>query len=116
MQLAMNYQKQPFCVVVAMLAADANKTLVAAPGANKKLAITRWSYRSTTSAAQAITLAGGAVTADTLEASIAVGTLKEGPKLDIGVTLPTNTAFIATPAAAGPAGLFIVEGHIITIG
>lgn len=114
MQLAVPFERRPFCVTVAMVAADATKTLVAAPAAGLSLVITKWSYRSTTSAAQAITLAGGATTIDVFAASLVVGTLTEGPNcLEIGVQLPAATALIATPAAAGPAGRFIVEGYII---
>ena len=102
----------PFCVKVLLAAGDATKTLKAAPGTGKSLVIMRWSYRSTTSAAQAITLADGSTNLDVLEASIAVGTLKEGPRLEVGVKLATNAALVATPAAAGPAGIFIVEGYI----
>jgi hypothetical protein len=102
----------PFCVKVLMVAGDASKQLKAAPGVGKALVITKWSYRSTTSAAQAITLADGTSNLDVLEASIAVGTLKEGPKLEMGVALATNAALTATPAAAGPAGIFIVEGYV----
>jgi hypothetical protein len=75
--------------------------------------ITHWTYVSTTAAAQAITLAGGATTVDVLAASITANTKIIGPQLEIGVTLPANTAFVATPAAAGPAGIFIVEGYIL---
>ena len=93
MELARPYQIAPFNAVVLLAAGNASKTLVAAPGAGKALNITKWSYRSTTSAA-----------------SITAGVLHEGPNLDTGIQLPTNTALIVTPASAGPAGVFIVEG------
>lgn len=113
MQLARPYQTQPWSAVVALGAADATKVLKAAPGAGKTLVVTKWSYRSTTSAAQAMTIGDGTVTLDNLAASITVGTLVEGPKLEIGIALTANTALSITPAAAGPAGRVIVEGYII---
>lgn len=102
----------PFCVKVLLAAGDATKTLKASPGTGKALVITKWSYRSTTLAAQAITLADGTTNLDVFEASIAVGTIKEGPRLEVGVKLAAASALVATPAAAGPAGIFIVEGYI----
>lgn len=102
----------PWSASVALAAGDATKVLKAAPGSGKKLFVTKWSYRSTTSAAQAITIGDGTITLDSLEASIAVGTLKEGPTLDYGIALTANTALSITPAAAGPAGRVLVEGYI----
>lgn len=113
MELSRPYHKNPWCAVVALAATDETKVLKAAPGAGRQLVITKWSYRSTTSAAQAITVGDGTITVDTLPASITAGVMHEGPNLEIGLTLTANTALSATPAAAGPAGRFIVEGYIL---
>lgn len=113
MQLASPYQIQPWSASVALAAGDATKELKAAPGAGKKLVVTKWFYRSTTSAAQIMTLGDGTITLDTLPASITAGVSHEGPDLDIGITLTANTALSITPAAAGPAGRIIVEGYIL---
>lgn len=114
MQLASRYQKSPWCVVVALAAGDATKVLKAAPGAGKSLVVTKWWYRSVTSAAQVITIGDGTITVDILPASITAAAVHEGPNnLEIGLTLTANTALSITPAAAGPAGRVIVEGYIV---
>ena len=113
MQLARPYQTRPWSVSVALAASDATKSLKASPGAGKALVVTKWFYRSTTSAAQIMTLGDGTVTLDTLPASITAGVSHEGPRLDIGIQLTENTALSITPAAAGPAGRLIVEGYIV---
>ena len=115
MQLARPYQQQPWATSVALAAVDATKELKAAPGAGKALVLTKWYYRSTTSAAQAITLGDGTIVADVLPASITAGVVHEGPNLEIGIQLTTNTALSATPASAGPAGRWIVEGYIVDV-
>ena len=113
MQLSRPFQKRPWAVTVALGTGDATKAIKAAPGAGLALVITKWFYRSTTSAAQIITIGDGTVTVDTLPASITAGTSHEGPDLDIGIQLTANTAFSITPASAGPAGRVVAEGYIV---
>jgi hypothetical protein len=113
MLFANRFNLQPWSVSVLLAAGDATKSLKATPGAGKALVVTKWSYRSITSAAQAITIGDGTVTLDNLAASITVGNLVEGPLLDYGVKLTANTALSITPAAAGPSGRIIAEGYIV---
>lgn len=107
-----SYQRSPWCVNVLLAAVDATKAIKAAPGAGYKLVVTKWSYRSITSAAQTMTLTDGTITIDNFPVSITVGSLVEGPKLEVGVALTANTALSLTPAAAGPSGRLIAEGYI----
>lgn len=114
MQLARPFITKPWNAVVSLGAGDTTKVIKAAPGAGLKLVVTKWHYRSVTSAAQVLTLGDGTITVDSLPASIAAGTRYESPTiLDIGIQLTANTAFSITPAAAGPAGVVIAEGYII---
>lgn len=114
MQLSRPFVRNPWNAVVSLGAGDTTKTIKAAPGAGRTLVVTKWHYRSVTSAAQALTFGDGTVTVDVLPASIAAGTRYESPTvLDVGITLTANTAFTVTPAAAGPAGVVIAEGYIL---
>jgi hypothetical protein len=107
------FESKPWCVGIDLLAGDATKLLKAAPGAGKKLVVTRWSYYSVTSAAQAITLGDGTIIVGRLVASITAGVYVPGMITDLGIQLTANTAFSITPAAAGPAGFVHAEGYII---
>lgn len=105
--------KQSFCVSVIMLAADALKILVAAPGVNKRLVITGYYATSMTAAAQAVQIqdGAGAFNVDQIPASWGVG-LTHNYNFKKGLTLPTNQSVTAFPNAAGPSIFFIIEGFI----
>lgn len=107
------FESKPWCVAVDLAAGDATKSLKATPGAGKTLVVTRWTYYSITSAAQAMTLGDGTIIVGRIVASITAGVMIFGMACDIGVKLTANTAFSITPAAAGPAGLVIAEGYIL---
>lgn len=97
-------------VQVAFLAADASKTIVAAPGANKRIVVHRADMSITTSAAQAIDLEDTSGTVEVYKggASLAVGTDVKRLFTE-GMPLTINEAFIYKPAAAGPAGHIVCE-------
>lgn len=112
MQLAKPFAKDAWSATVALAAGDTTKVIKASPGAGKKLVVTKWSYRSTTAAAQTMTIGDGTIVLDSLAVSLTVGSLTEGPTLDVGIPLTAATALSITPAAAGPAGRVIAEGYI----
>lgn len=112
MNKALDYQHEPWNAHVDLAAGDATKVIKAAPGAGKKLVVTAWYYMSVTSAAQLMTIGDGTIVVGRLPVSIAAG-VKHELRMDVGVTLTSNTALSITPAAAGPAGLVIVEGCIV---
>lgn len=97
-----------------LLAGDASKVLVAAPGDNKRLRILKLNYQVVVSAAQAVDVgvSGGGVTKQVLSlASAATGT--GGVNLgERGFPLDENVALTAVPGAAGPAIQFQVEYYV----
>jgi hypothetical protein len=99
-----------------LAAADASKALVAAPGANKRIVVSKLNFQVITAAAQAVDVGqdGGGVTQQVLSLpASASGT--GGVDLGDGFALPENVALTAKPAAAGPAIQFQVEYVIETI-
>jgi hypothetical protein len=95
-------------VRVALAAADATKTLIAAPGTGMAIKVWRIRYNPTTQAAQAITVATGATTFMLIASNIGIGIPFDSTWLNGGILGVAATALIATPAAAGPAGDFFV--------
>lgn len=111
-------RNQPWAVSVEFAAADASKVIKAAPGANRKLAVTKLFVLIKTPAAQVIEVGDSSLTKVLmrLAASVVVGTYP-GPFLeDNGVELTANEALSYKPAAAGPAGTVIAEGYITYTG
>lgn len=100
-----------------LAASDVAKTLVAAPSGgvatNEKAAlrIHRIVYKSKTANANAIVIACGATEFGTITNLAANGDWDTG-LLEGGILCPAETALIATPAAAGPAGYFYVDYSI----
>lgn len=93
-----------------LLAADSDRDLVDAPGAGYRLGITMVAWNSIVAAAQVVTLRStdGSVVVFELGASIPVGT-GNSVRFEKPVFLPTNQAFSAVPASAGPRIAFAVE-------
>lgn len=96
-----------------LLATDANKALIAAPGAGKKIVVVKVNYQIVTSAAQAVDVgvSGGGVTKQVLSIP-ASATGVNGVNLGMGFELDENVALTAVPGAAGPAIQFQVEYYI----
>lgn len=94
-----------------MVAADTTKDLIAAR-TNYTIYVQRVTYVPTTVAAQAITVkdnAGTPVPVALIPASQATPYVADfGPE---GLPLTAGVKLFATPAAAGPAGRFKVEGY-----
>lgn len=97
-------------VQVSFLAADASKTIIAAPGANKRIVVHRFDVSITTSGAQPFDLEDTSGTVELYKggASLAVGTDIKRVFTE-GFPLTINEAFIYKPAAAAPAGHIVVE-------
>jgi hypothetical protein len=95
-------------VKVDLLAADTTRTLVAAPGDGVVIRVFRILYISKTSASQALNVATGATNFLNLAIDISAHVIIDTGWLDGGIAGVDNTALIATPAAAGPAGSFYV--------
>lgn len=93
---------------VNLAAGDSTKTIIVAPDAGVQIRIHRAVYMSKTSAAQALALAVGATNILDLAASVTAHTVIDTGWLEAGILCPAATALIATPAAAGPAGKFLV--------
>jgi len=93
---------------VDLAAGDSTKTVIAAPAAGVRIRIFHTVYISKTSAAQALALACGTLSVLDLAASVTAHTVIDTGWTDGGQVGPAATALIATPAAAGPAGKFIV--------
>jgi len=95
-------------VSIRLAAADASKTLVAAPGAGKRLRIYRLVATIVTAAAQQIDVksSGGAVVVASIPASASTPVIWESQN---GLALTVNETLVAAPAAAGPAVQFLVE-------
>lgn len=93
-----------------LLAGDAVKALIAAPGVGKKIVITKINFQVVTSAAQAVDVGvdGGGVTKQVLSLT-ASATGTGGSNLGEGFELDENVALTARPAAAGPAIQFQYE-------
>lgn len=93
-----------------LLAGDAVKTLIAAPGADRRLRIFSILATIVTAAAQQIDVGVAAGTVDQQIFSIpASATVPTDYWSDWGFVLPVNTALSADPAAAGPAVQFLIE-------
>lgn len=95
--------------LVAIAAADSTKVVIAAPATGLRIRVFRARYVSKTSAAQAMTLGDGTTNVLDLGASITAGVDPDSGFLPGGVALAAATALTATPAAAGPAGVFYVQ-------
>jgi hypothetical protein len=96
-------------VRVALGASDSTKTLVAAPESGMAIKVWRIRYNPTTQAAQAITVATGSTTFMIIASNIAIGVAYDTGWLNGGILGAAETALIATPASAGPAGDFFVS-------
>jgi hypothetical protein len=105
-------------VKVDLAAADASKTLIAAPSGGVTdpekagIRIHRIVYISKTSAAQALSVDIGTVNILDLAASVTAHTVIDTGFMDGGIRGQVETALVATPAAAGPAGSFYVTYSI----
>ncbi len=88
-----------------LLAADATKALIAAPGAGRRIVVFIVNYQVVTSAAQAVDVGvdAGGVTKQVLSlpaSATGVGNVNLGNE---GFALDENVALTAKPALAGPA-------------
>ncbi len=105
-------------VKVDLLAADTTRTLIAAPSGGADLrdqssiTVYRIVYISKTSGAQAITVDIGTVNILDLADSITAHVIIDTGWLDGGLKGDVETALIAVPAAAAPAGSFFVTYSI----
>lgn len=109
---ARGYKSQVICN--RLLAGDASRALIAAPGADKRLVILKINYQVITPAASAVDVgvSGGGVTKQVLSLP-ASASGSNGTNLgDIGFALDANTALTAVPAAAGPVIQFQVEYYV----
>lgn len=96
-----------------LLAGEASKAIIAAPGTGKRLVIVKANYQVVVAAAQAVDVGvdGGGVTKQILSlAASASGA--SGVNLGDGFALDTNVALTAKPAAAGPVVQFQVEYYV----
>lgn len=99
--------------LVQLLAADTTRTLIAAPGTGgteaylPAIRVHRIIYLSETANASAVTVACGA-TELCLITNLAANSIFDTGLIEPGIICPSETALIATPAAAGPAGKFFV--------
>jgi hypothetical protein len=93
-----------------LLAADATKAIVAAPGVGSRLRIFAVTYSIRVAAAQVIDLGVDGGTPAQQMGAIAASAVAPGQILsEAGFTLPENTALSAKPALAGPEVQFLVE-------
>jgi hypothetical protein len=109
----MSLNRRKLVALQRLLVGDANRQIIGAPGAGFALRIFRVIASCVTSAAQQIDVGtfGGGVTAQIM--SIPSGaTIAETWESEEGFLQAANTAFGATPVAAGPAWHFIVEYQI----
>lgn len=95
--------------VVHLAASDASKALVANPGTDARIVVRRIRYISKTSAAQAMTVDDGTTNLLDLSASISAHAQIDSGVMLGGFPCAANAALTANPAAAGPAGTFIVD-------
>ena len=107
-------ENQPWSAAVAFATGDSSKTIKAAPGAGKALVVVQVAVYISTAAAQAFDIeeTGGAVEVAKFAASAAGSHV--GPRLEKGIQLTANTALSYVPASAGPAGLVVAEGYIVS--
>lgn len=93
--------------LVPLAAGDASKTLVAAV-TGMRIKVFRLAYLPNVSAAQLISVATGATVFHIIASGTAVNAFIDTGWMNGGVVGVVSTALIATPAAAGPAGTFVV--------
>jgi hypothetical protein len=98
--------------VVHLAAAESSKVLVADPGDGNRIVVRRIRYISKTSAAQAMTVDDGTTNLLDLAASITAHTAVDSGEMEPGFACAPSEALTANPAAAGPAGTFIVNYFI----
>lgn len=103
---------QSFSASVELAAGDSSKTLVAAV-TGKQIVVTTLVAQIFTAAAQLVTIAAGSTTVAKIASNQAVGTYEIVPGLRKGIAGQAGSALVATPAAAGPAISFIVEGYYL---
>jgi hypothetical protein len=96
---------------VTIAVGDGLTTLVSAPGAGRRIVVTRVQATVLTTAAQPVILQGAtAVLALRLGVSTPVGTTVENVMQNVGIKLLANEAFRYVPGAAGYS-LFIVTEY-----
>lgn len=103
-------QKQLRTAEVTMLAADASKEIVAAPGAGKKIVVHSIQGSILVSAAQACDIEDTSGTEELIRfAASPTAHMQFARKWDNGYPLTTNEALLIKPAAAGPSVHVTVE-------
>lgn len=95
-----------------MLAADANKTALAAK-AGRTTVITHYRARILVSAAQAVDIKIGTVNICRFAASEVVGTESFMGPMDFGLIGQAATALTINPAGAGPSIHLVAEGYYL---
>lgn len=93
-------------------AGDASKTIIAAPGAGKKLVVTKIIATVVTVAAQTVDIEDTSGTVEVLKLpASAAGQYRA--EFGHGMELTTNEALIIKPAAAGPAIHVSAEAYVV---
>jgi len=100
---------------VLLAAADASKSLIAAPGVGMAIAVQAIHWSIVTAAAQLVKIGVSAGTEAQQLLEFAASASGNGSRFfsGRGFILPSNTALTAVPAAAGPAIHFIIESNNI---
>ena len=90
-------------------ATDTSVTVKAAPGANRRLVITKATFEVYTTAAQVVTLGDGTILRSFSGNSVGPHLLDFGP---FGLKFTDNTAVTLTTPSAGPAFTYAISGYV----